>query len=80
MTEYEVRLKDGTSGLFVNATSSCTETLAQLLLTLKCTIPMDTVRTTYNYVIGQLIEAKALALNVRGWSDISETSTGTILV
>jgi len=41
---------------------------------------MDKFRTDLGYAVGQIIEAKAIAYNIRGPSEISETSTGTVFV
>jgi hypothetical protein len=43
ITAYSVYIMNGSSGAFVNATSSCQESASSILSTGICTVPMSTV-------------------------------------
>ena len=61
-----------------NVTTYCTD--SNIVTQLKCTIPMSWFTSDLSMSIGTLIEAKIEAVNTKGISDLSETSTGIVLV
>lgn len=77
--KYEINILNKASGLYVENQSLCNGSNSAIISALSCTIPMNTLISTYSYNIGQSILAKARAHNSVGWSLMSNDPDTTIL-
>jgi len=72
ITAFDLKIENN-AGAFVDATSSCQESAATLLVTQTCTIPLTTLRSApFSLSYNKLVVAIVNSQNMYGQSDYSQ--------
>jgi hypothetical protein len=78
---YRVTIETSTPGTFIESTTLCDGSLASVVLSRTCLVPMTDLRIgSFLLTRGTEVRAKVEAHNPRGWSSISPASSSGPLI
>lgn len=78
---YRISIETHTSGTFIESTTLCDGSLASVVSSRTCLVPMTDLRVgSFLLTRGTEVRAKVEAHNPRGWSSISPASSSGPLI